>query len=173
MEWLIADTHWNHRSILKLDNLPFKTMNEWNEILIENWNKNVKKDDTVYHLGDVFLGPVDKFKPIMERLNGRIALVRGNHDRSHATYRNLGFINSVPNMKLERHGLYLTHDGNKVKTRPEMTVCCGHRHSGEKMFLNSGGRWVVDVGVKNWSFSPVSITEIKELIRQNADKFLY
>jgi calcineurin-like phosphoesterase family protein len=39
----------------------------------------VKKDDTVWHLGDVCLGGRDKLA-VMASLNGRKKLVLGNHD---------------------------------------------------------------------------------------------
>lgn len=48
--------------------------------MITNWNNVVKKDDIVYHLGDVTLARKPEALQILYRLNGRKILVKGNHD---------------------------------------------------------------------------------------------
>lgn len=83
----ISDTHFGHNGIckfLRADGTkvrPWDDIHEMNEALIKNWNDTVKPGDKVYHLGDVVINR--KFLPIMERLNGRKCLVRGNHDHFH------------------------------------------------------------------------------------------
>ena len=52
---------------------------EW---LIDVWNKTVKKKDYIYILGDFSLCNKDRTKKILERLNGRKFLIKGNHDKS-------------------------------------------------------------------------------------------
>jgi len=77
--WVISDTHFNHTNIIKYCNRPFKDANHMNESLIANWNAKVSPDDDVIHCGDFCFGnPL----PIINRLNGRITLVKGNHDQS-------------------------------------------------------------------------------------------
>ena len=60
---------WINRPIGKLAN---KTSNEYNEILIENWNKVVKPKDVVYILGGV--GISDIYSTII-KLNGTIHIL--------------------------------------------------------------------------------------------------
>ena len=50
------------------------------EGLIANWNAKVSKSDEVYHLGDLAMGNWKKHLPILDRLNGKKYLIRGNHD---------------------------------------------------------------------------------------------
>ena len=50
--YFTADTHFNHENILDYCRRPYNNIQEMNEALVENWNKTVKKEDTVYHLGD-------------------------------------------------------------------------------------------------------------------------
>ncbi len=79
--YVISDTHFNHKNIIDYCNRPFKDIDEMNNTIIYNWNRIVKKDDIVYHLGDFFLGSKFDLKDIVDRLNGAIYLIRGNHDR--------------------------------------------------------------------------------------------
>ena len=80
MIYFIADTHFNHTNIIKYCNRPFNNTHEMNEYIIQKWNSVVKKDDTVYHLGDVGFGSLQEVKNLVERLNGTKILLRGNHD---------------------------------------------------------------------------------------------
>ena len=80
-KYIISDTHFNHKNIIDYCNRPFKDIDEMNNTIIDNWNKTVKNDDIVYHLGDFFLGSKFDLKDIVDRLNGTIYLIRGNHDR--------------------------------------------------------------------------------------------
>lgn len=59
---------------------PFNTIEEMNEALITNWNSVVNQEDEVYHLGDVALCKADFLKSILDRLNGKIYLIKGNHE---------------------------------------------------------------------------------------------
>lgn len=79
--WYISDTHFNHTNIIKYCDRPFSDVNEMNEKIVYNWNSLVQPDDVVYHLGDfgLFRGSKQP-ESFMCRLNGRIYLIRGNHD---------------------------------------------------------------------------------------------
>ena len=79
--FFVSDLHINHSNIIRYSNRPFSNVEEMNEAIVENWNSLVKPDDTVYCLGDVAFMPYDKFKPFMDRFNGNIHLILGNHDK--------------------------------------------------------------------------------------------
>lgn len=80
MNYYIADTHFGHYNIIRLCNRPFQTVEEMNETLINNWNKTVSNEDTVYIVGDFAFLDVDKSLEILYRLNGKKILIEGNHD---------------------------------------------------------------------------------------------
>ena len=82
MIWFVSDTHFGHKNILKYTKRPFSSVEEMDEILIANWNNRVKEEDEVYHLGDVALCSPNKLRKILDRLKGKIYLIRGNQDRS-------------------------------------------------------------------------------------------
>lgn len=83
--FFISDTHFSHANAIKFENYdgsrmrPFDTWEEADEIMIENWNKVVSKDDKVYHLGDVTFNR-NRGDIILPRLNGNKILIKGNHD---------------------------------------------------------------------------------------------
>lgn len=75
-----SDTHFNHSNIIRFCNRPFHNVEEMNETIIRNWNSVVAPDDIVFHLGNFCLGGAAEWTKILERLNGRIYLILGNHD---------------------------------------------------------------------------------------------
>lgn len=50
------------------------------ETLVENWNKTVKKGDSIYILGDFHWGKEDEWTSILKKLSGNKFLIFGNHD---------------------------------------------------------------------------------------------
>lgn len=82
--FVIADTHFGHAKSLSFVTpdgsllRPFSSVEEMDETMVTNWNNTVGVHDTVYHLGDVVI-PRPSLK-ILNRLNGRKILIRGNHD---------------------------------------------------------------------------------------------
>lgn len=83
--FVVSDTHFGHESVCtKFKNAdgsplrPFANAEEMNEWMVDAWNKVVKPDDKVLHLGDVVINK--KFLPILNRLNGSFDLIIGNHD---------------------------------------------------------------------------------------------
>lgn len=86
--WVTADTHFGHPNILKYQghtrtggyHKP-KDIEEHDESLILFWNQRAKPEDTVYHLGDFALAKTSLVMAVLDRLHGKIHLVRGNHDK--------------------------------------------------------------------------------------------
>lgn len=75
-----SDTHFYHSNIIWFCNRPFANVEQMNEAMIRNWNSVVGQDDVVFHLGDFCLGGSAEWIMILDRLNGHIHLVLGNHD---------------------------------------------------------------------------------------------
>lgn len=74
--WFVSDTHFGHKNIIKYCGRPYADTGEMDAALLDNWNKVVKPEDTVWHLGDVAFHNHE----IIGQLNGFINLVPGNHD---------------------------------------------------------------------------------------------
>lgn len=106
--FFISDTHFGHANIIKFGQRPFDNVEEMDEALIENWNKVVKKDDLVWHLGDVVWRVADASKYLF-RLNGRINLIIGNHDDGHDERFSRSFRRMRGGASLFEKTLLLTH----------------------------------------------------------------
>lgn len=82
--FITSDTHFGHHGVTKFlrDDgsklRPWDTIEEMDEALVENWNKVVRPQDKVYHLGDVVINR--RAIPTLGRLNGEKILIKGNHD---------------------------------------------------------------------------------------------
>ena len=80
--YFIADMHFGHNKIIQMCNRPFVDANDMEEKLIENWNKKVTNEDTVYVLGDFcFKTSKQDAIRILKQLNGKKILIKGNHDK--------------------------------------------------------------------------------------------
>jgi calcineurin-like phosphoesterase family protein len=90
--WIIADTHFFHANIGQYCDRP----EGWQDLIIENWNRYIRPGEIVFHLGDLALGKKEDGEALVPLLNGKLYLMRGNHDRrGKAFYNKLG-ITLVP-----------------------------------------------------------------------------
>jgi calcineurin-like phosphoesterase family protein len=93
--WITSDTHYGHKNIVtgvtswrKPDgSIPFDetrnfpTIEEMNDMMVNNINQFVKKDDVLIHLGDWSFGGVENIQNLWNRLECKnIHLFIGNHD---------------------------------------------------------------------------------------------
>lgn len=86
MNYYIADTHFGHENIIKHDanngGKIFNSIEEHDNLIINNINKVVTPQDNLYFLGDVSWYSADKTAELIERINCKNRfLIRGNHDR--------------------------------------------------------------------------------------------
>jgi len=79
--WITADTHYGYRAVINKSRRPFKTVEEMDDVLLENLNSKVKENDILYHLGDFCKSDVEYAKQVRARIKcKRVFLVAGNHD---------------------------------------------------------------------------------------------
>lgn len=83
--WFVSDAHCQHKNVLKYEDRPFSSIEEWDEHFVEQWNRYVKPGDQVYNLGDFIFQwrgrNEDEAERIVSRLQGEHFLILGNHDR--------------------------------------------------------------------------------------------
>lgn len=169
--FFISDTHFGHSNILTFSKGAesaemlrpgFRDVLDMNEFIVENWNKTVRPQDHVYHLGDVAMKRQEL--AIVRRLNGHKRLIFGNHDIfEYQEYAKVGF-EKVMGMRV-MEGLVFTH----VPIHPmnlgrfKMNVH-GHMHDKIVMhpLMNLPDHRYLNVSVEQINYTPISLDEIRK-----------
>lgn len=125
--FFIADTHFGHINALEFRS-QFDTIEQHDEHIIDRWNRTVRPQDIVYHLGDVVMNR--RCIPTVGRLNGHKRLVRGNHDLFNLKDWLPYFENVMGVRVFEKHGFVCSH----IPLHPESVKrwgfnVHGHLHS--------------------------------------------
>lgn len=170
MTFFTSDTHFNHANIIKYCNRPYKSVAEMNEALIANWNKKVGPDDEVYHIGDVSFGNVDLCRPILQRLNGTIYLIKGNHEKPALGCRErFAWIKDVYEVTVEGQPIWLSHYAHRVwnKSHRDVWHLYGHSHGTlpDDPFSNS-----FDCGVDCHNYEVLSFAEVATIMAKKQFK---
>jgi calcineurin-like phosphoesterase family protein len=176
--WFISDTHWGHANIIKYSNRPYADVQEMNEALIDNWNALVKPEDTVWHLGDFAFMSITEFKSVLRRLNGKINVVLGNHDKlitenrdELLTQGNIVSIQNYAEVQIGKKFLVLFHYGQRVwnKSHHNSIHLYGHSHGSLPPYGRS-----VDVGVDckeiTPEYRPINLEEIFKYMEKRSKK---
>jgi calcineurin-like phosphoesterase family protein len=193
MRWFTSDTHFCHKNIIRLCDRPFADVDEMNEAIIANWNAVVAPEDTVYHLGDVALGQWVEWDSILTRLNGRKAIVVGNHDRIftkekermkerfaplYAKWFSGGVCTNMVEFPLSDGTVvnlsHFPYDGDNHDADrftdvrlPDYGVPLihGHTHSDKIFSRSKAGTLQIHVGMDSFNYTPVSEDQIITLMR--------
>lgn len=177
-----SDTHFNHANIIDFCSRPFKNVNEMNETLITNWNHVVGVDDIVFHLGDFCLGGSAEWTNVLNRLNGKIYLIVGNHDMKNlrqSYYDRFEEIVMQKHTEIGKQNIYLNHCpflcyGGAYKNTWQLF---GHVHTSKNNTGKDASRLNMlfptqyDVGVDNNNFTPVSFDQVKAIIQKQVEQF--
>lgn len=161
MIYFISDTHFFHKNIIKYCNRPFNSVEEMNNTIINNWNKTVKKEDIVYHLGDFILNN-NELESIVKRLNGKIYFIRGNHDHKSINYYNRMGLNVIPTQtKLDEYKIVLSHRPLSDEQIPKgYKNIHGHIHEKELDENIFDKNKHINVSVDVINFTPIDINKL-------------
>lgn len=184
-----SDLHLGHENALRFDNRCFANVDEMNAELVKRWNAKVKPGDIVYVLGDmIWKMQDDQVHKLLNKLNGQIILIKGNHDRfikNAKTKKMLAGIKDMDDISVElKDGtirrVVLCHYFMPfyVGARYNGVHLYGHFHNSQEHkdaievinLLKNKGYHIeaFNVGCMHWNYEPVTLDEILE----NADKFV-
>jgi len=134
------------------------------EKLISNWNIRVTPSDVVYIIGDVHMGDKSHIPHHVNQLNGKITLIKGNHD----LHRSGNLWNQFSQSKISEYydDLYIEDLGVKLYLRHEPKMdwvaneqsqyhLTGHVHNSWRRLGD-----IINVGVDVWDYRPVTLTEL-------------
>ena len=164
----ISDHHFFHENIIKYCNRPFLNRYCMNYFMIKMWNSVVSKDDIVIHNGDFCLGKNYELMEITKELNGKIILIRGNHDRfSTKQYKDSGIFEIYKDDFIVDDICFIHRpigDNQKFKY-----VIHGHIHanSHECTTLNH-----YNVSVEMINYTPIKLEDINPELKPYAEKII-
>lgn len=155
--FFISDLHLDHANIIKYCNRPFKSVDEMNRCIVNNWNETVGKNDTVFFLGDMSYGRGSrKTSYWLDKLNGNIFFIKGYHDRSKK-------IKFYDKLILNHQGrkFLLIHDPQKVPSDWKGWVIHGHAHNNDPKhpLINLENR-TINVSAELLNYKPISLEEL-------------
>lgn len=191
MIFFSADLHFFHRNLCRgtsqwgPSNMvrDFDTLEQMNEVIIDNINRVVSKNDTFYILGDFCFGGIKNYM-MRERINcSNVHYICGNHSNKHGQE----YDPIMPNGKnvsslFLSYGFYKEIFHNKtrmvlfhypINSWNDMSSgsihLFGHCHSTpENRFFNGGKS--MDVGLDGNNLMPYAIDEIMELMKDRPTK---
>ena len=177
--YFTADSHFCHSNIIKYCKRPFANIAENDEEIIRRWNEKVPEDGIVFHLGDVAFGDPERVDNILERLNGTIYLVIGNHDWRRIVNNHkwrFEMMTQQINMKIGKRHIILNHYpmlafSGAWRGEDATYQLFGHVHTSpytdegldqQRMKYLFTSQY--DVGVDNNNFTPISWKEVDQII---------
>ncbi len=167
-----SDTHFGHERIITSCARPFETVDEMDEALITRWNERVGANDTVYHLGDFAYWNVLSASHYLERLNGKIHLIIGNHDKHTLEDTSVRFVSTslIREVQIGKQWIVLCHY--------PMREWHGSYRKAWHLFGHVHGRldheplgFSLDVGVDAHHFLPWSMDEIATAFEGRVNPF--
>lgn len=170
--FVISDTHFGHKNIIGYSQRPFYDEFEMDEHMIDKWNKTIRPQDKVYHLGDVYFGSQSYADNLLSRLNGKKRLILGNHDCVYGKGNPLQkhFKKIYLFRCFKEFGLMLTHvpvHPSNIKRAGEGGINVhGHIHTNLIMRESKSGHSHPDprykcVCVEHTDYFPVNIEELR------------
>jgi len=176
-----SDTHFFHKSVLEHNHRPFKDLEDHDNGMINNWNSVVPVDGNIFMGGDfAFTGDINRIQNLINKLNGNIWWILGNHDYTNKLDRKI-ISDMVGGRQMDTATVLLKNDDNQrlfISHYPhyawprEAIHIHGHLHSGP---LSTASEKIpfhplrLDVGVDNSNYKPISYQEIKDIINKQKE----
>jgi len=159
-QFIIADTHFGHENIIEYENRPFASVEEMDKQLISNWNKTVKKRDTVFMLGDFAFASKERIKELVSLLNGSKILVLGNHDKTYtySWWKKAGFYMVCKYPIIIEKFLILSHEPLYTNTNMPYVNIFGHVHSNPQYLDYS--KYHFCACAERINYTPIELSEI-------------
>jgi len=160
--WFTSDQHFGHEKIIGFTDRPFSSADEMDEVMIDNWNDLVGKQDEVYFLGDLCFGlHRQNVTALVKRLNGHKHAIWGNHDHKQ-TRKSEGWTSKqyYKQLNVDKQSIVLCHYPFETWNKAHHGAWHLHGHChGNLVSAHTGPR--IDIGVDSWDFKPVHIDTVR------------
>ena len=180
--YLTSDWHFNHDREFIWHARGFDSVYLMNEAIIERHNAIVNPEDDVYVLGDLCLGRAGMGlanHALIEKMNGRIHVILGNHDtparaEMYRMCKNVVEVTYATMIHYSGYHFFLSHypcmTGNLEKeTLKQCTInLYGHTHQKDRFF--EGRPYMYHCGVDAHNCYPVLLDDAIEEMKKEVKK---
>jgi len=176
-----SDCHFFHKNVLEHNNRPFKDLEDHDNGMIDNWNSVVPEDGNIFMAGDfAFTGDVNRIQKLIDRLNGKIWWILGNHDAKNKLDRKV-ISDMVDGRQMDVATVLLKNDDNQrlfISHYPHLYWprdtwhLHGHIHSGPNSTSSDKAPFHAlryDIGCDNNFYKPISYQEVKDIINKQKE----
>ena len=180
MIYITSDIHFCHDRDYVYKFRGFHSIEEHDKAIIENWNSIIQPDDDVYILGDIVLMNTWQGIEYLKKLNGKIHIIRGNHDTDNRAQEYIVLPNVIEvvyttMIKYKKCIFYLSHyptiTTNDIDTSPYLKKIInlyGHTHQKTKFYNDNPYMYCVCLDAHD--NYPVSIEHILEDIKNKREE---
>jgi calcineurin-like phosphoesterase family protein len=168
--YVTSDTWFGREHILQIgkDRNQFADVKEMNRHIIKQWNKVVKKDDVVFHLGNFAWDP-HTAETVLSQLKGKIYFILGNHDDAlidvFENFKNAVIIEDQI-LTLPMHDVVLSHYPLRDWGGRESGTLHIHGHSIFNNLTDLSVERRVNICTDHWGFKPIKISTLKDFINE-------
>ena len=177
MIYFTSDLHLCHDKEFIYKQRGFSNIKEMNQTIIENWNNIVKPQDEVYILGDLMLYDDVEGMRLIQKLNGKLHIILGNHDNTNRIKlfqklpQKIVEIVYATTFKYDGYHFFLSHyptittnfnDSHKSLENIIISLY-GHTHQKDNFYNNVP--YIYHVGIDSHNLTPISIEQIIEDIK--------
>ena len=165
--FITSDTFFGRSSIIDIAKRPFKTVEEMDSVLIENWNSVVSEEDIVYHLGNFAWSPVVTDN-VLKVLNGSIRFMLGDFDD--ALKEVIEYYNGIDLFKDDihkdyKHKIVLSHWPLAEWPGKDKGIYHFHGHMINSMKTDMTQSNRVNVCTDHWGYKPQEIKSLFSMFK--------
>lgn len=172
--YILSDNHFLHGKIIEHCNRPFKDQNDQDTRMKTLWNATVREQDMVIHLGDLSFtaGSSELIKQRLKELNGRIILVRGNHDRKSTMWyltNGIDFICDRFVWEYNNKRMLFVHNPAHVSPdeyKKYQYVLHGHCHGNVPFITKRDDCTFINLSVEHLKYTPLSLLTLLNRLTQ-------
>ena len=172
--WITSDIHFGHKSIIQYENRPFGSVEEMDEIIIQNLNSYIKKNDVVYHVGDFALGKynnIDNLCDLHDRLKGEWYCIPGDHE-PRGLEKVFDVTRQIYKRDIKNKTIIMCHYPMIFwpKSHFNSWMLHGHHHANSKEWVEQFTKGkIFNVCIGAHDYFPYSFDEIKEIMDKKED----
>lgn len=192
--WFTSDLHLGHEKVSEVRGFDSTTAHDLT--VLSGMGRSLSKGDNLWILGDLSAGGANAQRRALQTLDEfaeihdvNLHLISGNHDGVHPLHRDshkwlpaydkvFDSVQPFARRRLAGRNLWVSHfpwrgggdhteferfDTVRLNDDGTSWLLHGHTHSTQKLNLE---RRMIQVGVDAWGFSPVSIHDIEDIIRE-------